>query len=71
MSTTSAAVTRSRTDQFTQCLLAAVRRVAGVAVDPRAVVQDAARVRVPAEGRLRRGGGMAQLNFHCFSQWIG
>src|SRR3954453_3634849 len=44
--------TRLRSDQFTRCLLIAVRGVAEVGVDPRAVVQDAAGVRVGAEAPL-------------------
>src|SRR5262249_27318085 len=44
--------TRLRSDQFTQRLLIAGRRVAEVGVDPRALVQHAAGVRVGAEAPL-------------------
>src|SRR5207248_11643529 len=44
--------TRLRSDPFAQCLRTAVRRVAKIGVDPRAVVQHAAGVRVSAEAPL-------------------
>src|SRR5205809_6164995 len=44
--------TRLRSDPFAQWLRTTVRRVAKVGVDPRAVVEDAAGVRVGAESPL-------------------